>query len=105
MLRSAGLSWYEISSWARTGHECRHNLLYWDQGEYLGAGAAAHGHTNGRRWWNVRTPERYIDAVGRGESPEAGSEVLDASASAEEAFALALRTRTGAQAGGGVGDG
>lgn len=95
-LSAAGLEWYEISSWARPGHECRHNLLYWCQGEYLGVGAAAHGHTGGRRWWNVRTPERYIEAVGRGESPEAGSEMLDAPAGAEEAFDLALRTRSGA---------
>ncbi len=96
VLSAAGLEWYEISSWARPGHECRHNLLYWRRGEYLGVGTAAHGHTGGRRWWNVRTPERYIEAVGRGESPEAGSEMLDAPAGAEEAFDLALRTRYGA---------
>jgi len=104
MLGAAGLEWYEISSWARPGHECRHNLLYWEQGEYLGVGAAAHGHVGGRRWWNVRTPERYIDAVGRGELPEAGSEVLDAPTGQEEAFALALRTRAGAEVGRGVGE-
>ena len=44
------------------GHECRHNLLYWTQGDYLGFGCAAHSHRAGRRWWNVRTPERYIAA-------------------------------------------
>ena len=57
---------YEISNWARPGHECRHNLLYWAQGDYLGFGCAAHSHRDGRRWWNVRTPERYIDADRRG---------------------------------------
>ena len=35
--------------------------MYWDQGEYLAIGCAAHGHTGGRRWWNVRTPDRYIE--------------------------------------------
>jgi oxygen-independent coproporphyrinogen-3 oxidase len=95
-LGQAGLDWYEISNWARPGHECRHNLLYWQQGEYLGIGCAAHGHAGGRRWWTVRTPERYIDRIGACESPEAGSEHLDAPGRASEAIALSLRTRDGA---------
>lgn len=95
-LRATGLEWYEISNWARPGAECRHNLLYWEQGDYLAVGAAAHGHTAGRRWWNVRTPERYIAAIDANRSPEAGSEDLDAATRAEEAFVLAIRTRTGA---------
>jgi hypothetical protein len=66
-----------VSNWALPGHECRHNLLYWQQGEYRGIGCAAHSHRGGRRWWNVRTPERYISAVGSGRSPEAGAEELD----------------------------
>ena len=74
LLGAAGLEWYEVSNWARPGEECRHNLLYWSEGEYLGIGCAAHGHTGGRRWWNVRTPERYIAADRRRErSRRAGS--------------------------------
>ena len=42
--RRPGSRWYEISNWARPGHECRHNLLYWCQGDYLGFGCAAHSH-------------------------------------------------------------
>jgi oxygen-independent coproporphyrinogen-3 oxidase len=100
-LGQAGLDWYEISNWARPGHECRHNLLYWSQGAYLGVGCAAHGHTElpggeARRWWNVRTPERYIERVRSGRVPEAGAEVLEPAARCEEAFGLALRTRGGA---------
>jgi oxygen-independent coproporphyrinogen-3 oxidase len=98
VLTAAGLEWYEISNWARPGHECTHNRLYWDAGEYLGIGCAAHGHTSGRRWWTVRTPERYIERVTSGESPEAGSEVLPPEGRRGEATALALRTRTGAEA-------
>ena len=64
-----GSTGYEISNWARPGHECRHNLLYWSQGDYRGFGCAAHSHRAGRRWWNVRTPERYIDAVERAHRP------------------------------------
>ena len=95
-LSAAGYEWYEISNWSRPGRTCRHNELYWAQGEYVAIGCAAHGHAGGRRWWNVRTPERYIDAIGRGSSPVAGEEHLDATAAEAEQFGLALRTRRGA---------
>jgi oxygen-independent coproporphyrinogen-3 oxidase len=95
-LATAGMPWYEISNWARPGSECRHNLVYWQQGDYLAIGAAAHGHEGGRRWWNVRTPERYIDAIASGRAPEVGGEQLDPDARAEEAFVLGIRTRDGA---------
>jgi len=94
-LQTAGLEWYEVSNWSRPGDPCRHNLLYWRQDEYVGIGCAAHGHTDGRRWWNVRTPERYVERVAAGRSPEAGAEALDPDRRAEEAFLLALRTREG----------
>jgi oxygen-independent coproporphyrinogen-3 oxidase len=98
-LSAAGRPWYEISNWARPGRECRHNLLYWAQGEYLGIGCAAHGHTPaGRRWWNVRTPDRYIALVGAGGSPEAAHEVLGDADRTGEATMLALRTRQGVPA-------
>jgi len=97
LLGAAGFQWYEISNWARPGEECRHNLLYWSQGDYLAIGGAAHGHEAGRRYWNVRTPERYIEYVGAEQSPEAGHELLDATVRAEEAVVLALRTRAGAR--------
>jgi oxygen-independent coproporphyrinogen-3 oxidase len=94
-LGAAGLEWYEISNWARPGHECRHNLLYWSQGDYVGIGCAAHSHRAGRRWWNVRTPERYVDAIERGERAEAGHEDLDADTRRLEALQLSLRTAHG----------
>lgn len=95
LFAEVGLDWYEISNWALPGNECRHNRLYWDQGEYLGIGCAAHGHTGARRWWNVRTPERYVDLVGRDMTTEAGFETLSESARSEEAITLSLRTRSG----------
>ena len=48
MLAGAGYAWEEISNWARPGHECRHNHLYWEQGDYVGIGSAAHSHRDGR---------------------------------------------------------
>jgi putative oxygen-independent coproporphyrinogen III oxidase len=95
MLAAAGYSWEEISNWALPGHECRHNRLYWEQGDYVGVGSAAHSHRAGARWWNVRTPERYVDALERGRAPEAGREELTADERAFEALTLALRTRRG----------
>jgi oxygen-independent coproporphyrinogen-3 oxidase len=92
---SAGLHNYEVSNWARPGHESRHNFLYWHQDDYRGFGCAAHSHRVGRRWWNVRTPDRYIDLVNRGESVEAASETLDAETRRFEGLQLALRTRDG----------
>jgi putative oxygen-independent coproporphyrinogen III oxidase len=98
LLTAAGLRNYEISNWARPGHECRHNLLYWTQGDYRGIGCAAHSHEHGRRWWNVRTPERYIAAVESGRTPVAGSETLDDDTRRLEGLQLALRTQEGVPA-------
>ena len=97
-LEAHGLAWYEISNWARPGHECRHNQLYWSMGEYQAFGCAGHSHRDGRRFWNVRTPERYIDAVEAGRSPVAAGERLDDDARRLEALQLAVRTRGGVPA-------
>ena len=95
---AAGLGWYEISNWARPGHECRHNQLYWSMGDYQAFGCAGHSHRGGRRFWNIRTPERYIDAVAAGRSPEAAGERLDPDDRRIEALQLAVRTRAGVPA-------
>jgi oxygen-independent coproporphyrinogen-3 oxidase len=95
LLGNAGLRWYEISNWAKPGSECRHNQLYWEQGDYHAVGCAAHGHSGGVRWWNVRTPERFIGLVEAGESVVAGSEQLISEQRALEGLQLALRTRRG----------
>jgi oxygen-independent coproporphyrinogen-3 oxidase len=92
---AAGLGWYEISNWARPGHECRHNQNYWRQGDYLGVGCAAHSHLGGRRYWNIRTPERYMAAVSSGGSATAGEERLEPDQRALEALELSIRTREG----------
>jgi coproporphyrinogen III oxidase-like Fe-S oxidoreductase len=47
LLTAAGLTNYEVSNWALPGHECRHNILYWRQGNYRGFGSAAHSHHDG----------------------------------------------------------
>jgi putative oxygen-independent coproporphyrinogen III oxidase len=95
LLTAAGLENYEISNWARAGHECRHNVLYWRQQDYLGVGCAAHSHASGRRWWNVRTPDRYIDLVAAGVTAEAAGETLDEPTRRFERHELMLRMRDG----------
>lgn len=98
LLENTGLLNYEISNWAKPGHECRHNQMYWGQGNYRGFGCAAHSHHDGRRWWNVRTPERYIDCVTRNISTETAGEMLDDATRKREALELAVRTREGVPA-------
>lgn len=95
LLVAAGLENYEISNWALPGHECRHNVLYWLQHDYRGFGCAAHSHSNGRRWWNVRTPDRYIDLVAAGEPTEAAGETLDDATRRFERMELLLRMPAG----------
>jgi oxygen-independent coproporphyrinogen-3 oxidase len=95
LLTAAGLKNYEVSNWAVPGHECRHNVLYWQQGDYRGFGSAAHSHHDGHRWWNVRTPERYAAAVLAGESTEAAGENLDDETRRIEGLQLALRMKDG----------
>ena len=62
-LEGAGYSQYEISNWAREGHECRHNLQYWRGLPYLGLGAGAHGYSSGYRYSNVLAIRRYVSRM------------------------------------------
>jgi oxygen-independent coproporphyrinogen-3 oxidase len=97
-LAKAGLRHYEISNWARPGMECRHNLVYWRDGDYLGFGAGAHSHRDGRRWWNVLAPGEYVARVRGGGSPEAGGERLDPAQVMGEMMMLGLRLHEGVTA-------
>ena len=75
-LTAAGLAWYELSNWSRPGHECRHNLAYWRGNPWWGVGPGAHSHVGGVRWWNVKHPRSYSEALRQGVSPAAAREVL-----------------------------
>ncbi|HWS74657.1 MAG TPA: radical SAM family heme chaperone HemW [Quisquiliibacterium sp.] len=70
----AGLVHYEISAYARPGHRARHNLNYWQFGDYLGIGAGAHGklsfHDRIIRQARFRHPQRYQEQAMRGEAVE-----------------------------------
>ena len=64
----AGYQQYEISAYAQPGRECRHNLNYWQFGDYLGIGAGAHAKiTDARsitRLWKVKQPNEYLNTAG-----------------------------------------
>ncbi|MFC4603159.1 radical SAM family heme chaperone HemW [Rhodococcus kronopolitis] len=100
-LSRAGLTWYEVSNWAAGDAAatdtaaCRHNLGYWDGGDWWGAGPGAHSHVGGVRWWNVKHPARYADQLAAGRLPVGGSEVLGAEDQHTERVMLTLRLRTG----------
>jgi oxygen-independent coproporphyrinogen-3 oxidase len=59
-LTAAGYKHYEISNFARPGCACQHNINYWKNGNYIGVGAGAHSHLNGKRWANPDSIEEYI---------------------------------------------
>lgn len=68
ILARRGFEHYEISNWALPGLACRHNLIYWRNGAYLGLGAGAHGHARGYRYSVVRQPRVYIRRMQHGQS-------------------------------------
>ncbi|HHU70031.1 MAG TPA: oxygen-independent coproporphyrinogen III oxidase [Thermoanaerobacterales bacterium] len=60
-LTSRGYNHYEISNFAFPGKECRHNILYWKNKEYIGIGAASHSHFCKKRYHNEEDLEKYIE--------------------------------------------
>ena len=73
VLGGAGYEQYEISNWCRPGSECRHNLVYWTDGEWLGLGPGAHSHLGGARFAVVRSPGSYIQRAR--EAPRPGTTI------------------------------
>ena len=73
----AGFRHYELSNWCHPGHESRHNLTYWTDGEYLGIGAGAHGYLRGpagqtTRYENIAHPREYVAAARAAEEAPRG---------------------------------
>lgn len=96
MLSRAGFSWYEVSNWSRDqASQCRHNLAYWHGANWWGFGPGAHSSVGGVRWWNVKHPRAYIEAVTNGSSPAAAREVLDTPQRHLEDVMLRVRLREG----------
>ena len=99
-LRDAGWHGYEISNWARPGHESRHNLAYWERRPYEAVGPGAHAFDGEVRRWNAARLDSYIGALVPSDGsaarlPPGGQERLDTATAAAEAVILALRTDRG----------
>lgn len=94
-LSTAGLEWYEVSNWSRAGGECRHNMGYWDGGQWWGAGPGAHSFVGSTRWWNVKHPNAYAQILDGDTLPVAGFEQLDAASRHTEDVLLRTRLRQG----------
>ncbi|MBP2632703.1 MAG: oxygen-independent coproporphyrinogen oxidase [Firmicutes bacterium] len=94
-LPQAGYHRYEISNFARSGFESRHNLKYWENKPYLGLGAAAHSYLEPKRFSNVSKVKEYIERIAEEKSPREFCEELDGDVLIEEYCFLALRTKVG----------
>ncbi len=90
-LDRAGLAMYEISNFARPGHESRHNLVYWANDAYFGVGLGAARYVRGVRSTNTRELSAYLRRVEADEQVNGPSESLDAEARARETAVLMLR--------------
>ena len=92
---SCGYEHYEISNFALPGFRCRHNLNYWDRGQYIGAGAGAHSFINGARSKNTEDINKYIEILNYGTIPEVESSIVTSEEALKEFIFLGLRKTGG----------
>lgn len=95
LCRQAGLAQYEISNYARSGYECRHNINYWQNGPYLALGAGAVACRKGRRQQKTRDPRLFCEQIESGQSVVQEEECLDPAASFRETVIMGLRMNQG----------
>jgi putative oxygen-independent coproporphyrinogen III oxidase len=91
----AGFTWYELSNWSKDSGESKHNIAYWLNKNWWGAGPGAHSHINGKRWWNVKHPNLYREKLQENISPVLDSEVLDSMQIESERLMLSIRLPEG----------
>jgi oxygen-independent coproporphyrinogen-3 oxidase len=94
-LNNACYGQYEISNFSLPGYECRHNMNYWDRGEYLGLGPGAWSFMSGTRSANISDTVEYSKRLSDGRSAIDVREMLGPLSSARETILLGLRTMKG----------
>lgn len=94
-LKNSGYDHYEISNFAKKGYESKHNLVYWNQGEYLGIGAGASGYRNNERYTNEINLDKYIENIRTGKSVKHIQEVQNIEDKVREYMILRLRLLEG----------
>ncbi len=95
LLEQLGFYRYEISNFARSGFECRHNLNYWRNGEYIGCGSGAHQYLNGVRSSNTPHIEAYIKMINKTGNASVSSEMIDKDQEVFETLMLGFRLTEG----------
>lgn len=94
-MKSHGYIQYEISNFAYVGKESKHNLLYWNNDEYIGLGAGAHGYVNGKRYSNHGPIKKYMQTIDTGEQPLMMQKEVTTVEKMEEEMFLGLRKNEG----------
>jgi oxygen-independent coproporphyrinogen-3 oxidase len=98
LMAEAGLEQYEVSSFARPGRRCLHNIAYWSHDDYLGLGPSAHSFLRGkggepaRRWWNAAEVGAYCRELADGRLPAVSGEQVDRDDLLRERIFLGLRS-------------
>jgi oxygen-independent coproporphyrinogen-3 oxidase len=95
LFEDAGYAHYEISNFTKEGKECRHNVLYWQGGEYFGCGPSAHSHWNGKRFGNLPDLKTYCERIQEGQPPFDDIEELQPEDKARETLVMWLRMTDG----------
>jgi oxygen-independent coproporphyrinogen-3 oxidase len=94
-VRAAGLERYEVSNFAAPGQECRHNLAYWRQRNWLAAGPSASAHMSGHRWKNVARLDDYLRRDSDGFAPITDYEAAEPRRNLAERLMTGLRIAEG----------
>jgi oxygen-independent coproporphyrinogen-3 oxidase len=94
-LAAANFHRYEISNYQRAGHACRHNLLYWTGGYYLGLGPSAQSYFGDLRYGNIPDLKTYIRLLDQGNLPVTELDILSSDQLRREHFVFGLRKTEG----------
>jgi oxygen-independent coproporphyrinogen-3 oxidase len=95
MLREQGFERYEVSNYAKNGQECRHNLAYWRQEDWLAAGPSASAHVLGQRWKNIPRLDDYLSISEDGFAPITDYEAFEPRRALSERIMTGLRLSEG----------
>ena len=95
ILSKNGYHQYEISNYAKKNKECKHNLHYWNLSPYLSFGPSAHSYDLKKRWWNVRSLEKYTNYLEKGKLPIEDNEILSRKDNYNETILNGLRLSQG----------
>ena len=95
ILSKHGFHHYEISNYAKKNMESKHNLHYWNLSPYLSFGPSAHSYNLKKRWWNVRSLEKYTELLSKNKLPVEDKELLTRNDNFNEIILNGLRLRSG----------